>query len=166
MRLQNASQEELSDFARQELENVICQLRAQEDMQKRISGHDELLRNHKLEIDTTHTDIDKIRNSINTFEKSFQQTLDNAKLMHKSVEVLKGNVNESLDKLEEKFAKLEYNLDHKKVVPFSTSGSTNIKSTLNVLKEAIGNAELCLPYNKSILFKTNFNKWIEKVKEL
>ena len=113
MRLQNASQEELSDFARQELENVICQLRAQEDMQKRISGHDELLRNHKLEIDTTHTDIDKIRNSINTFEKSFQQTLDNAKLMHKSVEVLKGNVNESLDKLEEKFAKLEYNLDHK-----------------------------------------------------
>ena len=60
----------------------------------------------------------------------------------------------------------KYNLDHKKVVPFSTSGSTNIKSTLNVLKEAIGNAELCLPYNKSILFKTNFNKWIEKVKEL
>lgn len=113
MRLQNASQEELSDFARQELENVICQLRAQEDMQKRISGHDELLRNHKLEIDTMHTDIDKIRNSINTFEKSFQQTLDNAELMHKSVEVLKGNVNESLDKLEEKFAKLEYNLDHK-----------------------------------------------------
>ena len=60
----------------------------------------------------------------------------------------------------------KYNLDHKKVVPFSTSGSTNIKSTLNVLKEAIGNAELCLPYNKSILFKTNFNKWVEKVKEL
>lgn len=59
-----------------------------------------------------------------------------------------------------------YNLNGKKVVPFSTSGSTNIKSTLNVLKEAIGNAELCLPYNKSILFKTNFNKWIEKVKEL
>lgn len=60
----------------------------------------------------------------------------------------------------------KYNLDHKKVVPFSTSGSTNIKSTLNILKEAIGNAELCLPYNKSILFKTNFNKWLEKVKEL
>ena len=60
----------------------------------------------------------------------------------------------------------KYNLDDKKVVPFSTSGSTNIKSTLNVLKEAIGNAELCLPYNKSILFKTNFNKWLEKVKEL
>ena len=60
----------------------------------------------------------------------------------------------------------KYNLDHKKVVPFSTSGSTNIKSTLNVLKEAIGNAELCLPYNKSILFKTNFNKWVEKVKKL
>ena len=59
-----------------------------------------------------------------------------------------------------------YNLDRKKVVPFSTSGSNNVKSTLNTLKEFIGNAEICLPYSKAIIFKTNFNKWIEKVKEL
>ncbi|GAB6975591.1 hypothetical protein [Prevotella falsenii] len=113
MRLQNASQEELSDFARQELENVICQLRAQEDMQERINGHDELLRNHKLDIETAHTDIDKIRSSINKFEQSCQQTINHAEQMLSSVEELKGNVSESLDKLEERFAHLEYNLDHK-----------------------------------------------------
>ena len=59
-----------------------------------------------------------------------------------------------------------YNLNGKKVVPFSTSGSTNVKTTLNTLKEYIGKAELCLPYSKAIIFKTNFNKWIEKGKEL
>ena len=59
-----------------------------------------------------------------------------------------------------------YNLDGKKVVPFSTSGSNNVKSTLNTLKEFIGNAEIYLPYSRAIIFKTNFNKWIEKVKEL
>lgn len=47
MKLRNASRSELSELARKEIKNVILQLKAQEDIQNRISGHEELLRKHK-----------------------------------------------------------------------------------------------------------------------
>ena len=60
----------------------------------------------------------------------------------------------------------KYNLDGKKVVPFTTSVSTNVKSTLKALDESIGSAKIQLPFNHSIINKTNYAKWIEDVKKL
>jgi len=60
----------------------------------------------------------------------------------------------------------KYNLEGKRVVPFATSGSTNVKATLKALEESIGNAKIQLPFNHSIINKTNYAKWIEDVKKL
>lgn len=60
----------------------------------------------------------------------------------------------------------KYDLDKKKIVPFATSGSTNVKATLKALEESIGTAKIQLPFNHSIINKTNYAKWIEDVKKL
>ena len=60
----------------------------------------------------------------------------------------------------------KYDLDGKKLVPFATSGSTNVKATLKALEESIGTAKIQLPFNHSIINKTNYAKWIEDVKKL
>ena len=57
----------------------------------------------------------------------------------------------------------KYDLDKKKIVP---SGSTNVKATLKALEESIGTAKIQLPFNHSIINKTNYAKWIEDVKKL
>ena len=69
LKLKNASQEELSELARQEITNVILQLRAQEDMQYKLENHDRILREHKV-------DIDKILGEINSFEERCKDILD------------------------------------------------------------------------------------------
>lgn len=57
MKLQNASREQLSELAKQELQNVILQLKAQEDLYNRIEKHDEALRTHDKTISSIMTDI-------------------------------------------------------------------------------------------------------------
>lgn len=66
LKLKNASKEELSELARKEIENVILQLRAQEDMFKRLEGHDSLLREHK-------DSVEKLNNSINTMKIKIEE---------------------------------------------------------------------------------------------
>ena len=46
LRLKNASEEQIDELARQELENVVKQLKAQEDMQSRIEKHANALHEH------------------------------------------------------------------------------------------------------------------------
>lgn len=60
----------------------------------------------------------------------------------------------------------KHDLSGKTVIPFSTSGGTGIKATLKSLEAAVGGAEIKLPYNHSIFFKTDFRKWAKKVREL
>ena len=64
LKLKNASQEELSELARQEITNVILQLRAQEDMQYKLENHDRILREHKVDIDKILGDVDAIWNDV------------------------------------------------------------------------------------------------------
>ena len=78
LKLKNASQEELSELARQEITNVILQLRAQEDMQYKLENHDRILRDHKV-------DIDKILGEINSFEERCKDILDRTETLQDDV---------------------------------------------------------------------------------
>ena len=78
LKLKNASQEELSELARQEITNVILQLRAQEDMQYKLENHDRILREHNV-------DIDKILGEINSFEERCKDILDRTETLQDDV---------------------------------------------------------------------------------
>ena len=78
LKLQNASKEELSELARQEITNVILQLRAQEDMQYKLENHNRILREHKGE-------IDKILGEINSFEERCKVILDRTETLQDDV---------------------------------------------------------------------------------
>ena len=78
LKLENASQKELSELARQEITNVILQLRAQEDMQYKLENHDRILREHKV-------DIDKILGEINSFEERCKDILDRTETLQDDV---------------------------------------------------------------------------------
>lgn len=78
LKLKNASQEELSELARQEITNVILQLRAQEDMQYKLENHDRILREYKV-------DIDKILGEINSFEERCKDLLDRTETLQDDV---------------------------------------------------------------------------------
>ena len=78
LKLKNASQEELSELARQEITNVILQLRAQEDMQYKLENHDRILREYKV-------DIDKILGEINSFEERCKDILDRTETLQYDV---------------------------------------------------------------------------------
>ena len=89
LKLQNASKEELSELARQEITNVILQLRAQEDMQYKLENHNRILREHKGE-------IDKILGEINSFE-------ERCKVILESTETLQDDVNKKEKELSDSF---------------------------------------------------------------
>ena len=89
LKLQNASKEELSELARQEITNVILQLRAQEDMQYKLENHNRILREHKGE-------IDKILGEINSFE-------ERCKVILESTETLQDDVNKKEKELADRF---------------------------------------------------------------
>ena len=89
LKLQNASKEELSELARQEITNVILQLRAQEDMQYKLENHNRILREHKGE-------IDKILGEINSFE-------ERCKVILESTETLQDDVNKKEKELADSF---------------------------------------------------------------
>ena len=89
LKLQNASKEELSELARQEITNVILQLRAQEDMQYKLEKHNRILREHKGE-------IDKILGEINSFE-------ERCKVILESTETLQDDVNKKEKELSDSF---------------------------------------------------------------
>lgn len=55
----------------------------------------------------------------------------------------------------------KYDLTEKTVIPFSTSGASNIKSSLPALQSAIGSAEIKHPFNCGKLKKDKFDEWIK-----
>lgn len=58
------------------------------------------------------------------------------------------------------------NLAGKTLIPFSTSGGTNISRTLGRLAKAAAGAEVKLPYNGARIGRDNLELWIENVSHL
>ena len=102
LKLKNASQEELSELARQEITNVILQLRAQEDMQYKLENHDRILREHKV-------DIDKILGEINSFEERCKDILDRTETLQVDVSKKEKELADSFED-EQRHIKEEVNL--------------------------------------------------------
>ena len=102
LKLKNASQEELSELARQEITNVILQLRAQEDMQYKLENHDRILREHKV-------DIDKILGEINSFEERCKDILDRTETLQVDVSKKETELADSFED-EKRHIKEEVNL--------------------------------------------------------
>lgn len=75
MKLRDASKEELSEFARIEIESVIKQLRAQEDIQNRINGHDTLFQEHKSFLDSNKKDLDELVKKVEDIKSFYQQEM-------------------------------------------------------------------------------------------
>ena len=107
LKLQNASKEELSELARQEITNVILQLRAQEDMQYKLENHNRILREHKGE-------IDKILGEINSFEERCKDILDRTETLQDDVSKKEKELADSFED-EKRHIKEEVNLLAKKL---------------------------------------------------
>ena len=107
LKLQNASKEELSELARQEITNVILQLRAQEDMQYKLENHNRILREHKGE-------IDKILGEINSFEERCKVILERTETLQDDVNKKEKELADSFED-EKRHIKEEVNLLAKKL---------------------------------------------------
>ena len=107
LKLQNASKEELSELARQEITNVILQLRAQEDMQYKLEKHNRILREHKGE-------IDKILGEINSFEERCKVILERTETLQDDVNKKEKELSDSFED-EKRHIKEEVNLLAKKL---------------------------------------------------
>lgn len=91
LKLQHASKKELSDLARQEITNVILQLRAQEDMQYKLENHDTILCEHK-------NNIDKALSEISSFEERCRDILERTEMLQTDIKTEK---KELLNKFED-----------------------------------------------------------------
>lgn len=132
LKLKNASQEELSELARQEITNIILQLRAQEDMQYKLENHDRILREHK-------GDIDKILGEINSFEERCKDILDRTETLQDDVSKKEKELADRFED-EKRHIKEEVNLLAKKLhddisklsVQLSASIDNKVTSALQV----------------------------------
>lgn len=77
MKLRHASQEELSDLARQEIMNVILQLRAQEDMQYKIDKIEENIREMNDRLNCISSDIDVSKSYCNSIIDEVKRQKEN-----------------------------------------------------------------------------------------
>lgn len=57
-------------------------------------------------------------------------------------------------------------LSGKKVIPFSTSGTTHISSAIPKLKEICPSSEFLYPFSHAVSKKDDYGEWIEKIKSL
>ena len=58
------------------------------------------------------------------------------------------------------------NLQGKTVIPFSTSGTSNIGVTLDALNSYCTGAEIKFPYSLGMRQKDDFEAWIDKIRKL
>lgn len=114
MKLRNASQEELSELAKKEIEGVIMQLRAQEDMWNRMEKHDSILREHKADIDKTALSLEAVNRTIQTKLNTIEQ--------------LKKEVKASLDSLPNKLTNIQQDLN--KTIGSRLNATTNTINNL------------------------------------
>ena len=97
MKLRNASKEELSELAKAEIEGVILQLRAQEDMWKRIENNDAILREHKVDIDKTTLSLESIKRSTQTAIDTISQLRNEVESLPSKLSVIQKELNEIIE---------------------------------------------------------------------
>lgn len=146
MRLSNASKEELSEFTRQKLQNVILQLKAQEDLYNRIEKHASLLKDQDENIDELNKAVNTLQNKYGNLDEKIAQIID------KATKDLQVNVNKSeefkqqafkiLTSVQETSAKFQsdYQIKTKKIEDNTT---TSLKMIDGKVKDFESNANTC-----------------------
>lgn len=150
LKLQNASKEELSELARKEIEAVIMQLRAQEDMWNRMEKHDSILREHKA-------DIDKTALSLEAVNRTIQTKLD-------TIEQLKKEVKSSLDSLPNKLTNIQQDLN--KTIESRLNATTNTINNLFNQEKNILSQELVELEKKTKKIEEKINQEIDELVKL
>lgn len=126
LRLQHASKEELSELARQEIENVILQLRAQEDMQNKIQRNEEVLREHHSDLVKLEHGIEELQTDFSLHRKFCEETLDN-------VRILENKILDAIDKQKNDFEQL----NNKIIIDFNS----RTKELQDILTAQVENAQ-------------------------
>lgn len=85
MRLNQASEEEIDDMAREELKNVIRQLKAQEDLAKKQMDLSSIIKRHEDSINTMN---DSLSNQINTIKNDIALINENDKRLDSEIKAL------------------------------------------------------------------------------
>lgn len=150
MKLRNASKEELSELAKKEIEGVIMQLRAQEDMWNRIEKHDSILREHKA-------DIDKTALSLEAVNRTIQAKLD-------TIEQLKKEVKASLDSLPNKLTNIQRDLN--KTIESHLNVTTNTINNLFKQEKNILSQKLVELEDRTKKIEEKINQEIEELAKL
>jgi hypothetical protein len=84
LRLQNASKEEISDLARKELETVLKQLKAQQDIYDKVENHSKLISEQDRKIDTAQGAIDFLQADFADYKSAIDRQLADSKKMQDS----------------------------------------------------------------------------------
>ena len=117
MRLADASEEEIDELQQEELENVLKQLKAQEDMQKRIDKQKETL-------DNQEKTIESLKLKVSSMENNNQDQLD-------KIHIEEDN---RLNEIEERMAILSKSLV-KEGEEFIAQGKEQISNALSVIEK-------------------------------
>jgi len=114
LKLKNASEEELSELARQEMLNVVQQLKAQEDLYNRIEKQKETIKTLRSEMDTSKEECNNMLiriSELNTDVSQEMESLRNAFVEQK--QEIQKQANEELSQLkaeyEQKEARIQQN---------------------------------------------------------
>lgn len=109
MRLKDASEEQIDELARQELENVVKQLKAQEDMQSRIEKHANALHEH----DDKFVSIDE---SLKQQERNVTVLEEDIETLKKDTEQYVYNITQALENFSKMLKDERQNIEEQKIL--------------------------------------------------
>ncbi len=104
LKLSGASKEKLNDLAKQELMNVVSQLKAQEDMMVKQEKQMQLIKEHTLNLAGIRTDMASFGSSINAVEKNIdeiEEDVDAIEAKNEEQDKLLKSHDENIDEIEE-----------------------------------------------------------------
>ena len=124
LRLKNASEKELSDLARKELENVVRQLKAQQDMAQRIENQKVSLERNEKDITTLNLELSSLNQTVNQMFEDIKKTTTSAlsdlnikreadsSFLRKQLEQKKASIDQEMDEHNKKIQQTIQKLLH------------------------------------------------------
>lgn len=151
LRLKNASEKELSDLARKELENVVRQLKAQQDMAQRIENQKVSLERNETNIATLNSELSSLNRKINQMFEKIQKTTTSAlsdlnikreadsTFLRKQLEQKEASIDQKMDEHNQKIQQTIHNLIQEHNVAIK-EGRQQIEDGLCEIKDLYENA--------------------------
>lgn len=146
MRLANASKEKIDDLAKQELENVVKQLKAQEDLRGRLDKQKDTLDSHDKRISDNNNKLEFFKKEQSDFielckEQNSQALVDIKKQQENDLSEMQKAQEELLDKIEkqvnEKITEIKQVSDalSKSQIDFISQSKEQTTQTLELIKK-------------------------------